>query len=158
MMLVSEDYPWGKLLREYATYCAVGCINVIAFFILYYWLYEMRLSEGYPAATAWAVSYFLSSWQAHYLHRWLTFESPTGYAKSLFVMMAIYAILLVISTASTAYFADILGVNHLYSWAANTAAFGFLSFLALRTFAFPLSDGRITRQERLEELRNRRRA
>lgn len=134
------------------------CINVIAFFILYYWLYEMRLSEGYPAATAWAVSYFLSSWQAHYLHRWLTFESPTGYAKSLFVMMAIYAILLVISTASTAYFADILGVNHLYSWAANTAAFGFLSFLALRTFAFPLSDGRITRQERLEELRNRRRA
>ena len=118
----------------------------------------MRLSEGYPAATAWAVSYFLSSWQAHYLHRWLTFESPTGYAKSLFVMMAIYAILLVISTASTAYFADILGVNHLYSWAANTAAFGFLSFLALRTFAFPLSDGRITRQERLEELRNRRRA
>ncbi len=157
-MLVSEDYPWGKLLREYATYCAVGCINVIAFFILYYWLYEIRLSEGYPAATAWAVSYFLSSWQAHYLHRWLTFESPTGYAKSLFVMMAIYAILLVISTASTAYFADILGVNHLYSWAANTAAFGFLSFLALRTFAFPLSDGRITRQERLEELRNRRRA
>ncbi|MBV43849.1 MAG: hypothetical protein CMA54_03620 [Euryarchaeota archaeon] len=157
-MLVSEDYPWGKLLREYATYCAVGCINVFAFFILYYWLYEIRLSEGYPAATAWAVSYFLSSWQAHYLHRWLTFESPTGYAKSLFVMMAIYAILLVISTASTAYFADILGVNHLYSWAANTAAFGFLSFLALRTFAFPLSDGRITRQERLEELRNRRRA
>jgi|TARA_B100000586_G_scaffold259393_1_gene224758 putative flippase GtrA len=157
-MLVSEDYPWSKLLREYATYCAVGCINVIVFFILYYWLYEMRLSEGYPAATAWAVSYFLSSWQAHYLHRWLTFESPTGYTRSLVVMMAIYAILLVVSTASIAYFADILGVNHLYSWAANTAAFGFLSFLALRMFAFPLSDGRITRQERLEEFRNRRRA
>ena len=157
-MLVSEDYPWAKLLREYATYCAVGCVNVIVFFILYYWLYEMRLSEGYPAATAWAVSYFLSSWQAHYLHRWLTFESPTGYTRSLVVMMAIYAILLVVSTASIAYFADILGVNHLYSWAANTAAFGFLSFLALRMFAFPLSDGRITRQERLEEFRNRRRA
>ncbi|MDP6662198.1 MAG: GtrA family protein [Candidatus Thalassarchaeaceae archaeon] len=157
-MLVGEDYPWGNLLREYAIYCAVGCINVIVFFILYYWLYEIRLSEGYPAATAWAISYFLSSWQAHYLHRWLTFESPTGYTKSLVVMMVIYAILLAVSTASTAYFADILGVNHLYSWAANTAAFGFLAFLALRMFAFPLSDGRITRQERLEEFRNRRRA
>jgi len=157
-MLVSEEYPWGKLLREYATYCAVGCINVIVLFILYVWLYEMRLSEGYPAATAWAISYFLSSWQAHYLHRWLTFESPTEYTKSLVVMMAIYAILLVVSTASTAYLADILGVNHLYSWAANTAAFGLLSFLALRMFAFPLSDGRITRQERVEEFRNRRRA
>jgi len=157
-MLVSEEYPWGKLLREYATYCAVGCINVIVFFILYYWLYEVRLSEGYPAASAWAISYFLSSWQAHYLHRWLTFESQTGYTKSLAVMMAIYTLLLAASTASTAYFADILGVNHLYSWAANTAAFGFLAFIALRMFAFPLSDGRITRQERLEEFRNRRRA
>ncbi len=157
-MLVSEEYPWGKLLREYATYCAVGCINVIVLFSLYVLLYDMRLSEGYPAATAWAISYFLSSWQAHYLHRWLTFESPTKYTKSLVVMMAIYAILLVVSTASTAYFADILGVNHLYSWAANTAAFGLLAFLALRMFAFPLSDGRITRQERVEEFRNRRRA
>ena len=157
-MLVSEDYPWSKLLREYATYCGVGCINVAAFFILYYWLYGMQLSEDYPAATAWAISYFISSWQAHYLHRWLTFESPSGYTKSLVVMLAIYTVLLVVSTASTAYFADNLGVNHLYSWAANTAAFGFLAFLALRMFAFPLSDGRITRQERLEEFRNRRRA
>ena len=157
-MLVSEDYPWGKLLREYATYCGVGCINVVVFFILYYWLYGMQLLEDYPAATAWAISYFVSSWQAHYLHRWLTFESPSGYTKSLSVTLAIYTILLAVSTASIAYFADILGLNHLYSWAANTAAFGFLAFLALRMFAFPLSDGRITRQERLEEFRNRRRA
>ncbi|SVA07248.1 uncharacterized protein METZ01_LOCUS60102, partial [marine metagenome] len=136
----------------------VGCINVVVFFILYYWLYGMQLLEDYPAATAWAISYFVSSWQAHYLHRWLTFESPSGYTKSLAVTLAIYTILLAVSTASTAYFADILGLNHLYSWAANTAAFGFLAFLALRMFAFPLSDGRITRQERLEEFRNRRRA
>ena len=84
-MLVSEDYPWGKLLREYATYCGVGCINVVVFFILYYWLYGMQLLEDYPAATAWAISYFVSSWQAHYLHRWLTFESPSEYTKSLAV-------------------------------------------------------------------------
>ena len=38
-MLVSEDYPWGKLLREYATYCAVGCINVAVFFLLYYLIF-----------------------------------------------------------------------------------------------------------------------
>ena len=133
-------------------------VHVVVFFILYYWLYGMQLSEDYPAATAWAISYFVSSWQAHYLHRWLTFESPSGYTKSLAVTLAIYTILLAVSTASTAYFADILGLNHLYSWAANTAAFGFLAFLALRMFAFPLSDGRITRQERLEEFRNRRRA
>ena len=63
-MLVSEDYPWGKLLREYATYCAVGCINVAIFAALYYWLHGMTLSERFPAATAWAIAYFVSSWQA----------------------------------------------------------------------------------------------
>jgi len=157
-MLVSEDYPWGKLLREYATYCAVGCINVAVFAVLYYWLYEMALSDRFQAASAWAIAYFVSSWQAHFLHRWLTFESPTGYTKSLTVMMAIYTVLLAISTASTAYFSDTLGYNHWYTWVANTAAFGFLAFLALRTFAFPLSDGRITRKERLEQYKERRRA
>ena len=157
-MLVSEDYPWGKLLREYATYCAVGCINVAVFFLLYYWLHGMALSDRFPAASAWAIAYFVSSWQAHFLHRWLTFESPPGYTKSLAVMLAIYTVLWAISTASIAYFSDTLGYNHIYTWAANTAAFGFLAFLALRTFAFPLSDGRITRKERLEEYKERRRA
>ena len=157
-MLVSEDYPWGKLLREYATYCAVGCINVAVFAVLYYWLYGMALSDRFPAASAWAIAYFVSSWQAHFLHRWLTFESPTGYTKSLAVMLAIYTVLWAISTASIAYFSDTLGYNHIYTWAANTAAFGFLAFLALRTFAVPLSDGRITRKERLEEYKERRRA
>ena len=65
---------------------------------------------------------------------------------------------LAISTVSIAYFSDTLGYNHLYSFAANTAAFGFLTFLALRIFAFPLSDGRITRKERLEQYKERRRA
>ena len=157
-MLVSEDYPWGKLLREYATYCAVGCINVAVFAVLYYWLYEMALSDRFQAASAWAIAYFVSSWQAHFLHRWLTFESPTGYTKSLAVMLAIYTVLWAISTVSIAYFSDTLGYNHIYTWAANTAAFGFLAFLALRTFAFPLSDGRITRKERLERYKERRRA
>ena len=74
------------------------------------------------------------------------------------MMMIIYTVLWALSTASIAYFSDTLGYNHLYSWAANTAAFGFLAFLALRMFAFPLSDGRITRKERLEKYKERRRS
>ena len=157
-MLVSEDYPWGKLLREYATYCAVGCINVAVFFLIYDWLYDMVLIERWRASSAWASAYFISSLQAHFLHRWLTFESKASYGKSLYMMMIIYTVLWALSTASIAYFSDTLGYNHLYSWAANTAAFGFLAFLALRMFAFPLSDGRITRKERLEQYKERRRS
>ena len=157
-MLVSEDYPWGKLLREYATYCAVGCINVAVFFLIYDWLYDKVLIERWRASSAWAIAYFISSLQAHFLHRWLTFESKASYGKSLYMMMIIYTVLWALSTASIAYFSDTLGYNHLYSWAANTAAFGFLAFLALRMFAFPLSDGRITRKERLEQYKERRRS
>ena len=157
-MLVCEDYPCAKLLREYATYCAVGCINVAVFLLLYYWLHGMTLSDRFPAASDWAIAYFVSSWQAHFLHRWLTFESPTGYTKSLTVMLTIYTVLWAISTASIAYFSDTLGYNHIYTWAANTAAFGFFAFLALRIFAFPLSDGRISRKERLDQYKERRRS
>ena len=73
-------------------------------------------------------------------------------------MMLIYSIVLAISTFSQAYFADTLGYNHWLVWAANTTAFGFLSFLSLRIFAFPLSDGRVTRKERLDNFRDSRRA
>ena len=92
------------------------------------------------------------------------FERVPGDWDSLFyhpvhkLMLTIYVALLIISTISTAYFADTLEFNHYYSWAANTAAFGFISFVLLRMFAFPLSEGRITRKERVEEFRNRRRA
>lgn len=73
-------------------------------------------------------------------------------------MVAIYAIFLVISTVSQSWFADTLGYNHYVVWAGNTAAFGFISFLCLRIYAFPLSEGSITRKERLSEYRERRRA
>lgn len=157
-MLVGEDYPWSKLLREYAMYCAVGCINLAIFFGLYWLLYEADLHATYQAGSAWALAYFISTWQSHFLHRWLTFESDSDYRRSLIVMVAIYSVFLVISTASQAYFADTLGYNHFVVWAANSAAFGFLSFLGLRIYAFPLSDGRVSRQERLEVYRESRRS
>lgn len=73
-------------------------------------------------------------------------------------MVLVYSVFLVFSTASQAYFADMLGYNHWVVWGANTVAFGFFSFLGLRIFAFPLSDGRISRQERLEVYRESRRS
>ncbi len=157
-MLVSEDYPWSKLLWEYLIYIAVGCINVVIFFGLYFLLYSADLHATYRAGSAWAIAYFISTWQSHFLHRWLTFESGSDYRRSLVVMLAIYSLFLAISTASQAYFADTQGYNHWLVWAGNTTAFGFLTFLCLRFFAFPLADGRVTRSERLEEYRERRRA
>ena len=157
-MLVTEDYPWSKLLKEYAFYCAVGCINVAIFFVIYWFLYDVNLHTTYRAGSAWALAYFISTLQSHFLHRWLTFESGADYKRSLIIMVLIYSVFLAISTFSQAYFADTLGYNHWLVWIANTGAFGFLSFLSLRILAFPLSDGRVTRKERLDNFRDSRRA
>ena len=157
-MIVNEDYPITKLGKEYLTYCAVGIINVAVMFLLYYWFERMVLVEKFPAASAWALSYLISSWQAHFLHRWLTFESLSPYSSSLIKMLIIYGVFWIISTASIAYFSDTLGFNHIIVFFANQLFFGFLSFVCLRLIAFPLSDGTISPIERLENARNRRRA
>ena len=34
-MMFSDDYPWTKMIREYAMYCTVGCFNVAIFAALY---------------------------------------------------------------------------------------------------------------------------
>lgn len=155
-MLITSEYPLKKLGKEYLTYCAVGCINVIVMFLLYYWLESLVLIEQFPAASAWAISYLISSLQAHLLHRWLTFESLSSYSKSLLKMLIIYGIFWIISTVSIAYFSDTLGFNHILVFFANQLFFGFLSFVCLRIFAFPLSDGTISPKERLDKARNRR--
>ena len=51
-----------------------------------------------------------------------------------------------------------IGIGERISGAFKTSAFGFLTFLALRFYAFPLADGRVTRKERLDAFRERRRA
>ena len=76
-MLVSEDYPWAKLFREYVMYCSVGCINV-AIFAALYWIFSNYLTlTSSPETFGWAVSFAISCLQAYVLHRWLTFESDS---------------------------------------------------------------------------------
>ena len=69
-------------------------------------------------------------------------------------MLIIYGIFWIISTVSIAYFSDTLGFNHILVFFANQLFFGFLSFVCLRIFAFPLSDGTISPKERLDKARN----
>ena len=73
-------------------------------------------------------------------------------------MMIVYAILWAVSTFTFYIFVEIIELGELMSWAINTIAFGFLTFVGLRFYAFPLSDGRVTRTERLETFRESRRA
>ncbi len=158
MMLVSEDYPWQKLFREYAMYCAVGCLNVTIFAALYILFKNYNSWTSYVETVAWAASFLISSAQAYALHRWITFESDSVLITSFSKLMTVYGILWAVSTITFHVMFEIIGISQLVSWVINTTAFGFLTFLALRFYAFPLSDGRVTRRERLDAFLERRRA
>ena len=157
-MLVSEDYPWQKLFREYAMYCAVGCLNVTIFAALYILFKNYNSWTSYVETVAWAASFLISSAQAYALHRWITFESDSVVITSFSKLMTVYGILWAVSTITFHVMLEIIGISQLVSWVINTTAFGFLTFLALRFYAFPLSDGRVTRRERLDAFLERRRA
>ena len=157
-MFVSDDYPWAKLFREYAMYCAVGCFNVAVFAALYLFFNNINEWTPYAETGAWATSFLISSVQAYALHRWLTFESDSEIRTSFTKLMTVYGALWAISTVTFHIMFEIIGIGELISWAINTSAFGFLTFLALRFYAFPLADGRVTRKERLDAFRERRRA
>ena len=96
--------------------------------------------------------------QAYALHRWITFESDSEIRSSFAKLMTVYGVLWAVSTATFHIMFEIIGISQLVSWVINTSAFGFLTFLALRFYAFPLADGRVTRKERLDAFRERRRA
>ena len=146
-----ESYNLRRLLTEYAYFCAVGTLNVIIFFVMYYVAYSLiETSNEYRAAIAWSPSYLISSIISHSMHRWFTFRSTSPYGRSLTLTMIVYTTLLIISTISQAILADRMGFDHLAVWALNTVAFGFLSFIALRFLAFPVSDGTISVRERME--------
>ena len=157
-MLVSEDYPWQKLFREYAMYCTVGCLNVTIFAALYILFKNYNSWTSYVETVAWAASFLISSAQAYALHRWITFESDSVLITSFSKLMTVYGILWAVSTITFHVMLEIIGISQLVSWVINTTAFGFLTFLALRFYAFPLSDGRVTRRERLDAFLERRRA
>ena len=157
-MLVSAEYPWAKLLKEYAMYCAVGCFNVAIFAALYLLFNNYNSWTPYVETVAWASSFLISSVQAYALHRWITFESDSEIRSSFAKLMTVYGVLWAVSTATFHIMFEIIGISQLVSCVINTSAFGFLTFLALRFYAFPLADGRVTRKERLDAFRERRRA
>ena len=152
-MLVSDEYPWAKLLKEYAMYCAVGCFNVAIFAALYLFFNNYNSWTPYVETVAWATSFLISSVQAYALHRWITFESDSEIRSSFAKLMTVYGVLWAVSTATFHIMFEIIGISQLVSWVINTSAFGFLTLLALRFYAFPLADGRGTRKERLDAFR-----
>ena len=156
-MMFSDDYTWTKMIREYAMYCTVGCFNVAIFAALYLFFYNYNTYTPYAETVSWAVSFPISSVQAYALHRWITFESDSEIRSSFTKLMIVYGTLWAVSTVTFHIMIEVMGMTQLVSWVVNIRL-RIPHLPSTEVLRIPLADGRITRKERLDAFRERRRA
>ena len=136
--LKSANYDIHRMMREYVRYLWVAIFNAIFFWTLYevmYWVTDPYTI--YPATLAWAIAYTIGSFEAHFMHRSLTFKSSVDYKESLYWAFVVYGVIGIVSTISEHILVYVFDVHHRIAWALNMCAFGFMMFLGLRLLAFP---------------------
>ena len=134
--LRTSDYDVRLMFREYIRYLGIAIINGIFFWLFYELFYWIDLT-AYPATVAWAIAYIIGSFEAHFLHRKITFKSKANYSESLFWAFVVYGVIGVVSTISEHILVYVFDLNHRVAWAVNMSMFGFMMFLGLRLLAFP---------------------
>lgn len=135
--LKTSDYDIRRMMSEYIRYLGVAIFNGIFFWTLYEVIYWMDTWTIYPATVAWAIAYIIGSFEAHYMHRSLTFKSSANYKESLYWAFIVYGSIGIVSTISEHLLVYVFDVHHRLAWAINMCAFGFMMFLGLRLLAFP---------------------
>ncbi len=142
-----SEYSFERLVREAIRFTVVGAFNTSICFILYKLFVYLDPWPAYTLGLAFFLSEGLSCVVAHYLHRRVTFQSSSPYARSLYLTLIIYATSIAIASFIHHMVADVWDggdfdpfiVEHV-SWFFNTALVGVIAFLALRFIAFPPSD------------------
>ena len=136
--LKSANYDIRRLMREYVRYLGVALFNAIFFWTLYEAIFWASGTYTiYPATLAWAVAYTIGSFEAHFMHRSLTFKSNIDYKESLYWALIVYGAIGIMSTIAEHLLVYVFDVHHRIAWAMNMCAFGFMMFLGLRLLAFP---------------------
>ena len=132
--LRGESDVFEFIPKKFWRFYAVGFFTSAICWVLYEGLYLLHISESFREATAWAVSYSLTSVLAHYLHFRLTFESRRAYWPSMWRTLLVYGTSMVCSSIT-----DHLLVEHMHhrlAWAVNMSAFGLINFFVLRYYAY----------------------
>lgn len=133
--LLDRFFPRGSLQR----YGLAGIINTSFFGVLLVAmaaLFDVDRNDAIRWATVWGVAWFLSSLEAHALHRWFTFHPSTGLAWSLSSSIPLVTLGLVGSSTT---FGLLLELTDLPVWAItgpNIAAWGVVLWILNRTVVF----------------------
>ena len=124
-----------QIKQQFFRFYSIGFITSGTCWVLYEILYYMEFSREFHEASAWAVSYTITSFLSHFLHHRLTFSSNREYWASLWRTLFVYLCAMVLSTICAHYFTT-QGVSHRLMWVINMSGFGLLNFFFLRWYAY----------------------
>ena len=123
-----------RIPAKFWRFYGVGTFTSGLCWLIYEGLYTIELHPDFREASAWALSYSLTSVLAHYLHFRITFEPRRNYRSSLWRTLLVYGSSMVLSTLTDHMLAE--QMHHRVAWFVNMGAFGLLNFFVLRYYAY----------------------
>jgi len=128
--LFNRFFSKGSLQR----FGLAGGFNTLLFLILIEIFYAF-LDESY-APFIWAASWILTSYVAHYIHRWFTFDTTEPVQKTIPLVAILYIIGMLGSTWTYVEFLGILTIDIRLIALLNVLLWGAFTWLSMRILIF----------------------
>jgi hypothetical protein len=128
--LFNQFFSKGSLQR----FGLAGGFNTLIFLILIEIFYVI-FDESF-APFIWAVSWILTSYIAHFIHRWFTFDTTEPIKKTIPLVAILYIIGMLGSTWTYVEFLGILTIDIRLIALLNVLLWGAITWLSMRVFIF----------------------
>jgi hypothetical protein len=128
--LFNQFFSKGSLQR----FGLAGGFNTLIFLILIEIFYVI-FDESF-APFIWAVSWILTSYIAHFIHRWFTFDTKEPVKKTIPLVAILYIIGMLGSTWTYVEFLGILTIDIRLIALLNVLLWGAITWLSMRMFIF----------------------
>ena len=120
-----------------------GLIGTGLFYLAYDQVFALIPEDLGPkrATFAWCISYMMSIWWQHALHRYMVFGAEGPYWNSLIWTYVAYTLSLLLSTGGNFFLASVLGLNHQISFLVSLVGTGVLNYFTVsEAFKTPEKD------------------
>jgi putative flippase GtrA len=126
----SSFFKKGTLQR----FGIAGGFNTLIFLVLMEFFYFM-FPESF-AAIIWATSWIISSFLAHFVHRYFTFETDEPMKKTIPLVALLYVVGMLGSTWTYMFFLGTLSIHIRYIALGNVLLWGAITWMSMRIFIF----------------------
>jgi hypothetical protein len=128
--LLNQFFSKGSLQR----FGLAGGFNTLLFLILIEIFYTIFDESSAPFV--WAVSWILTSYMAHFIHRWFTFDTTEPIRKTIPLVAILYIFGMLGSTWTYVEFLQILSIDIRLIALLNVLLWGAITWLSMRVLIF----------------------